>query len=232
MRVDFDPEAGSSNGRGRLVFSLLSGDEEAAGSSAEARSEMVNRLAGQAAPLMTRLLRRYGEAHATLRTTAEDPVQALAGLPIDELRRMLRALVTASRTAVGVKVSLRGLRGRVELNGAEGFVLEYLGEGGRFRVALSPEGEGEEGGSAEMVAVMRANLSDPVVEELPSGFTERHTLPPDYNVTDLLFRLAMEETLRGGPADPSLSNNERCHGIQDRERVRLVNAMALVAGPC
>ena len=61
MRVDFDPEAGSGNGRGRLVFSLLSGDEEAAGSSAEARSEMVNRLAGQAAPLMTRLLRRYGE---------------------------------------------------------------------------------------------------------------------------------------------------------------------------
>ena len=119
MRVDFDPEAGSGNGRGRLVFSLLSGDEEAAGSSAEARSEMVNRLAGQAAPLMTRLLRRYGEAHATLRTTAEDPVQALAGLPIDELRRMLRALVTASRTAVGVKVSLRGLRGRVELNGAD-----------------------------------------------------------------------------------------------------------------
>ena len=133
---------------------------------------------------------------------------------------------------MGVKVSLRGLRGRVELNGAEGFVLEYLGEGGRFRVALSPEGEGEEGGSAEMVAVMRANLSDPVVEALPSGFTERHTLPPDHNVTDLLFRLAMEETLRGGPADPSLSNNERCHGIQDRERVCLVNAMALVAGPC
>ena len=83
MRVDFDPEAGSSNGRGRLVFSLLSGDEEAAGSSAEARSEMVNRLAGQAAPLMTRLLRRYGEAQPTLRSTAEDPVRALAGLPID-----------------------------------------------------------------------------------------------------------------------------------------------------
>ena len=99
-------------------------------------------------------------------------------------------------------------------------------------MALTKGRVGEEGGSAEMVAVMRANLSDPVVEELPSGFTERHTLPPGYDVTDLLFRLAMEETLRGGPpADPSLSNNERCHGIQDRERVRLVNAMALVAGP-
>ena len=79
---------------------------------------------------------------------------------------MLRALDAASSTRAGVKVSLRGLRGRVELNGAEGFVLEYLGEGGRFRVALTPEGEGEEGGAGEMVAVMRANLSDPVVEEL------------------------------------------------------------------
>ena len=73
------------------------------------------------------------------------------------------------------------------------------------------EGDGEEGGAGEMVAVMRANLSDPVVEELPSGFTERHTLPPDYNVTDLLFRLAMEETLRGGPpADPSLHRARGC----------------------
>ena len=32
---------------------------------------MVNRLAEQAAPLMTRLLRQYGEAHPTLRATAQ-----------------------------------------------------------------------------------------------------------------------------------------------------------------
>ena len=32
------------------------------------------------------------------------------------------------------------------------------------------------------------------------------------------FRVAMEESLRGGPADPSLSNNERCHGRMCRRK--------------
>jgi len=40
--VDFDPEAGGTKGRGRLVFSLLGEEDEAAGSSAQARSEMVD----------------------------------------------------------------------------------------------------------------------------------------------------------------------------------------------
>ena len=38
--MDFDPEAGGTKGRGRLVFSLLGEEDEAAGSSAQARSEM------------------------------------------------------------------------------------------------------------------------------------------------------------------------------------------------
>jgi hypothetical protein len=121
VRVDFDPEAGT-HGRGRLVFSLLSGDDEVAGGSAQARSEMVNRLAEQAAPLMTRLLRKYGEGHPTLRATAQDPARALAARPIDDLRRMLRSVDASSEVLLGVRVSLQGLRGRVDLNGAEGVV--------------------------------------------------------------------------------------------------------------
>ena len=134
VRVDFDPEA--ANGRGRLVFSLLSSDDEAAGSSAQARSEMVNRLAEQAAPLMTRLLRHYGEGHPTLRATAQDPARALAARPIEDLRRMLRSLDESSEVHLGVRVTLHSLRGRVDLNGADGVVVEYLEESGRFRVAL------------------------------------------------------------------------------------------------
>ena len=170
VRVDFDPEAGT-NGRGRLVFSLLSGDDEAAGSSAQARSEMVNRLAEQAAPLMTRLLRKYGEGHPTLRATAQDPARALAPRPIDALRRMLRSLDASSEALLGVRVTLRCLKGRSDLNGAEGIVSEYLQESGRFRVALTLEG------SAAGVSVKRANLSAPAVEQLAQGWLARHRSP-------------------------------------------------------
>ena len=59
VRVNFDPEA--AGGRGRLVFSA-----ENEGDESEERSDVVNRLAEQAAPLMTRLLRLHGETHPLL----------------------------------------------------------------------------------------------------------------------------------------------------------------------
>eukprot|EP00966_Prymnesium_polylepis_P282004 6516724-Prymnesium_polylepis.1 len=83
VRVDFDPQACS--GRGRLVFSSESELDIS-------RSEVVNRLAGQAAPLMTRLLRQYGAEHPTLRATARDPATALATRSIRELKTLLQAL--------------------------------------------------------------------------------------------------------------------------------------------
>ena len=86
VRVDFDPEG--AEGRGRLVFSSDEHSDEGSSS----RSEVVNRLAEQCAPLMTRLLRQYGEAHPSLRAMAQDPKAALASLSIRELKAQLKAL--------------------------------------------------------------------------------------------------------------------------------------------
>ena len=122
VRVDFDPEAG--NGLGRLVFSaggVDGGDGGGEEGAARARAEVVNRLAEQAAPLMTRLLRRYGAEHPRLRATARQPAAALAARPVGELRRLLWSL-GGDGLSQGVRVRLQGLQGRADLNGSEGHV--------------------------------------------------------------------------------------------------------------
>jgi hypothetical protein len=80
VRVDFDPEAAS--GRGRLLFSK---DDDGHTS----RGDVVNRLAEQAAPLMARSLREYGEKHPALRKLAQDPAAALSRWPTRELKTVL-----------------------------------------------------------------------------------------------------------------------------------------------
>jgi len=89
VRVDFDPGDEDGPARGRLIFSAETGD----GSSAEdavSKEGVVNRLAEQAAPLMTRLLRRFGERHSSLRAIAEAPSEALRGRSIRELKAWLK----------------------------------------------------------------------------------------------------------------------------------------------
>ena len=54
----------------------------------ESVSQTINRLAEQAAPLMTSSLRAYGEAHATLRAQAEDS-SAFASRSIRELKALI-----------------------------------------------------------------------------------------------------------------------------------------------
>ena len=71
VRVDLDPAA--AGGRGSLVFSSDPSDD----AEAETRAEFVNRLAEQAAPLMTALLRRFGDTHPSLRPIARDQFAAL-----------------------------------------------------------------------------------------------------------------------------------------------------------
>jgi hypothetical protein len=83
VRVNFDPEA--AGGRGRLVFSA-----ENEGDESEERSDVVNRLAEQAAPLMTRLLRLHGETHPLLRPMARDPAGSLASRPVSHLKALLQ----------------------------------------------------------------------------------------------------------------------------------------------
>jgi len=78
--VDFDPAA--RGGRGRLVFS--SGEDLT-------RNQVVNRLAEQAAPLMTRLMRSYGSDHPTLRPLARD-TSLLGERPTHTLMALLEAL--------------------------------------------------------------------------------------------------------------------------------------------
>ena len=85
VRVDFDPEA--ADGRGKLVFSAADPSEGQISQTA-----VVNRLAGQAAPLMARLLRRHGEEHPFLRVIAHDPGAFLASRPARELRTLLQEL--------------------------------------------------------------------------------------------------------------------------------------------
>ena len=85
VRVNFDPEA--AGGRGRLVFSA-----ENEGDESDERSALVNRLAEQAAPLMTRLLRLHGEAHPLLRPMARDPASSLASRPVSHLKALLQHL--------------------------------------------------------------------------------------------------------------------------------------------
>ena len=89
VRVDFDPQA--RNGRGSLVFSPDDGprDDESA---ADLVGHVVNRLAGQAAPLMTRLLRQYGEEHPSLRRMAADLVGTLSERPVRDLKALLHGL--------------------------------------------------------------------------------------------------------------------------------------------
>ena len=87
VRVDFDHEA--AGGRGRLVFTSDNGE---ARPSEESRAQVVNRLAEQSAPLMTRLLRTYGEAHPSLRVLARDPAAHLASKPVRELKALLTLL--------------------------------------------------------------------------------------------------------------------------------------------
>jgi hypothetical protein len=84
VRVDFDPDAG--DGCGRLVFSAGSADEQAS------QSAVVNKLAGQAAPLMSRLLRKHGQEHPSLRMIAQDPTAALTTRPTRALRTLLEGL--------------------------------------------------------------------------------------------------------------------------------------------
>ena len=81
VQVDFDPEA--RNGCGSLVFSV------ATEGNIESRSAVVNRLAEQAAPLMARKMRQFGEEHSCLRATIRDPAGELRKLPISTLRAML-----------------------------------------------------------------------------------------------------------------------------------------------
>jgi hypothetical protein len=102
VQVDFDPDG--ADGRGRLVFTRADDDELASlgaaerGSEAarvamhEARAKVVNRLAEQGAPLMTRNLRAYGAQHPYLRAAALDPGVTLAPRPIRELKALLKAL--------------------------------------------------------------------------------------------------------------------------------------------
>ncbi|KAL1508650.1 hypothetical protein AB1Y20_004746 [Prymnesium parvum] len=85
VRVDFDPQANGLHGR--LLFSSDPTDAAAA----ETRAEFVNRLAAQAAPLMTRLLRAYGDEHPHLRALAHDPRAALGHRSVGELKAMLRS---------------------------------------------------------------------------------------------------------------------------------------------
>ena len=82
VRVDFDAAAA------RLVFSSA---DEADG---ESMGAIVNRLAEQAAPLMTRLLRSFGEAHPTLRARAQaaEASSVLASKPIRELKALITGL--------------------------------------------------------------------------------------------------------------------------------------------
>ena len=145
VRVDFDPEA--SDGRGRLRFS-------ADGSEEGERAAVVNRLAEQAAPLMTRTLRQYGEEHPTLRAMARAPAEALlANHSVAELRRMLKELAPRSNEplAEGVRVTLLGLKGRADLNGSSGTIVGFAQD--RYAVRLTS-------GSDETVAVRRANLEE------------------------------------------------------------------------
>ena len=74
------------------VGGLFSAVTSTAMRGSSSRSEVVNRLAEQCAPLMTRLLRQYGEAHPSLRAMAQDPKAALASLSIRELKAQLKAL--------------------------------------------------------------------------------------------------------------------------------------------
>ena len=82
MRVDFE----SSGKSGRLIFSS---DESA---EPEPPSEVVNRLADQAATLMTRNLRQYGEEHPSLRAMAQDPASALSTRAVRALKALLMDL--------------------------------------------------------------------------------------------------------------------------------------------
>ena len=82
VRVDFDPTAS------RLVFSSDSADD----ATAEPCAEVINRLAEQAAPLMTCKLRKYGEEHPSLRAIARDPVSELSTRSVRECKALLRAL--------------------------------------------------------------------------------------------------------------------------------------------
>jgi hypothetical protein len=81
VHVAFDPDAGG--GRGQLVFS---NDDEA-----ETREEVVNRLADQAAPLMARYLRQFGES-SSLRDMAQDPTATLSAQSVQRLRTILSSL--------------------------------------------------------------------------------------------------------------------------------------------
>ena len=96
--VNFDPEA--AGGRGRLVFSAEEVGGDGDGASSSSRADVVNRLAGQAAPLMTRLLRRYGEQHPTLRSIAREPSAALSSRRVRELKELLSALGGEPATCV------------------------------------------------------------------------------------------------------------------------------------
>ena len=84
VRIDFDPDA--AEGRGRLVFSAEQGEDT------EESAEVVNRLAEQAAPLMTRLLRRFGETHPRLRAMANDPKSMLDNWSVRQLKDLVRTL--------------------------------------------------------------------------------------------------------------------------------------------
>lgn len=93
VRVDFDPDFEPT---GRLVFTKEENaavDDDDGDWIAKERRIMaavettVNRLASQAAPLMTRHLRAYGRAHPSLRAIARDPRAALEGR--DDLEALL-----------------------------------------------------------------------------------------------------------------------------------------------
>ena len=96
VAVDVDFDADARNGEGALVFSVAAGGGAAAGAedpdAALHRVEaVVNRLAGQAAPLMTRRLRRYGEDHGELRPAAADVGAYLKGLGVKRLKALAAA---------------------------------------------------------------------------------------------------------------------------------------------
>lgn len=97
VRVDFD--AAAAGGRGRLVFSS---ERDSFASSSRSRSEVVNRLAEQAAPIMTRNLREYGANHPTLRPSARNPESLLRSRPVRELKALLRTMAggAADETSV------------------------------------------------------------------------------------------------------------------------------------
>eukprot|EP01052_Picozoa_sp_SAG31_P003381 SAG31_NODE_129_length_23447_cov_5.010922_7_plen_237_part_00 len=95
VRVDFD--ASAANGAGQMLFSkddvINVGDGGASFQEIQAaREATVERLAAQAAPVMSRNMQLYGDTHPFLRPCATNPQRELSGWPVRELKQHLAEL--------------------------------------------------------------------------------------------------------------------------------------------